>query len=162
MTEASDAVANSITFEAVKDGCAQQQSGSWKLVLKLHPDQVSQALMLAAPGQRYVCVLVAVGDNEEAIPAEHVPTTNAPADKPKTRFDDMAPAQQAGILCGDAGFQKWITRGTNHPPDERGAADAIYERFDIGSRAYLNDQVQHWGAVLAHYRSDTNQTAEER
>lgn len=92
--EAQDAVANSISFEAKKDSSKQLQSGHWTLTLKLHPDQVSQALMLAAPGQRYMAVLVAIGDDEQAIPPSRTPTTNA--EKPKTRWMICYPRARLG------------------------------------------------------------------
>lgn len=99
MSEADDAVANSISFEAVKDGCQQQQSGQWKLTLKMHPDQVSQALMLAAPGQRFMCVLVALGDDEKAVDPKNIKKVNR---------GQMRPCNHAGMMIKNPVFQKWV------------------------------------------------------
>lgn len=161
--EAQHAVVNSIQFEAKKDGCQQQQSGEWKLTLKLHPDQVSQALMLAAPGQRYMCVLVAVGDDENSIPPDTTPTTNGQTEKPK---QERSPGSQAAYLCTLPEFQKWIVDRTFCPGDrvynENEAKQAIYLRFGITSRTDLKDTPEEWAAFVAKYRADSGRTAEQR
>lgn len=42
----------------------------------------------------------------------------------RQRFDDLAPAQQAGILCNDPRFQKFAAIRTGAPTDQLNASAA--------------------------------------
>lgn len=174
MSEADDAVANSISFEAKKDKCAQLQSGGWTLTLKIHPQDVDKELMLAVPGQRYMCALVALGDAEEPLKGKDtVPKKDeAPkADKPKRKFEDMPASQQAGTLCADPEFQRWIVDHLYHgmPEHQRvyseyEAKHAIYSVCNITSRKQLNEpqRVTPWIVLVRKFRDATRETAEIR
>jgi hypothetical protein len=168
MTEADDAVTNSLQFEAKKDACKQLQSGEWTLTLKLHPDQVSQALMLAAPGQRYMCVLAAIGDNDESIAPANTPTTNGPTETPKTPWHERSPGSQAAYLCTLPEFQMWAmsvvygpaSLGEKHYCTANTAKIALYKHFGVKSRSDLDPLA--WAEFMDLYRTDTREGAEMR
>lgn len=61
---------------------------------------------------------------------------------PRQRFDDMPPAQQAGIICNDERFQKFAAVRCGFPDQSFSAsASAQYLRdcCQISSRSELND-----------------------
>ncbi len=164
MTEADDAVANSVHFEAKKDSCKQLQGGQWTLTLKLHPNDVQEPLMMAMPGQRYMCVLVALGDDE-------TPLKGKDTARAKQKWDDMLPAAQAGVLCSDPEFQTWIMRrngyglATQNPGEGADhAKSCIYSEFNITSRSELGKSIprDQWDSLVAEFKDATRETAEIR
>lgn len=164
MTEADEAVAAGITFEAKKDGCQQQQSGEWKLTLKIHPNDVSEELMLALPGQRYMCVLVALGDDEAPLAVKDTPKIAVVTDKPKRDWDDIPPQSQVGIALGDVTFIAWFR--VHYPDmDDWDVESAIKNLCGVARKRDLetNTVGRHtWQAMYSHYRDDTRETAEIR
>jgi len=54
----------SYKFEAKKDGFSQLQSGSSKVTLTIQPDDLPMELIRDQMGQRYMCVLVPLNDDE--------------------------------------------------------------------------------------------------
>jgi len=95
-------------FECKKDGLSQLQNGSIKVVLTINPVDMPQELYNDTMGQRYIAVLVPLNDDET--PREEPQETPVPStEKPKRDWDSLAPAQQAGILCGEDDFRYFIT-----------------------------------------------------
>ena len=59
----------------------------------------------------------------------------------RTPFNDLPPAQQAGILCNDEAFQRFAAAHTPGPYDrfsEGAAAEFLRRRLDLTTRATLN------------------------
>lgn len=124
--------ANAYQVEARKHALRQQQDGCWILTLKVHSNDMPEDIMKAAMGQRYVCAMVAVGDDEKPIekPRQEVVPASAGGDckdiddgrASRTRGrndapDDIpgfldrrpkSPAQIAGYLCTTIPFQKFL------------------------------------------------------
>jgi hypothetical protein len=51
-------------FEAKKDGFSQLQSGASKVTLTIQPDDLPMELIRDQMGQRYMCVIVPLNDDE--------------------------------------------------------------------------------------------------
>lgn len=99
------------------------------------------------------------------IPGKEIPVAVAALvgepqqEKPKRRFADMSPAQQAGIVCGDERFQNWI--GVSNAEV---AAEWVRKRCEVVSRADLNtnQNAKHrWEGILQDYRRATGLEAED-
>lgn len=101
MNEAATARANSIQIECKKDALKQMQSGEWSITLKANADdmQAATVLMQAPMGTRYMAVLVEINDDET--PVIQQPEPKEPPKK--TNY-----AQQAGIMCNQAGFWRFL------------------------------------------------------
>lgn len=125
----------------------------------LHPAEVPKALALDPLGTRYMLALAQIGDDEQPVPpagpsspqrkeiaTEGPPEvvskrqTPSPAGGHKERrsWDELAPQQQAGILCSDKGFQQWLTYSTGDVfRDEEDAAGWLRRKLGIESRRDL-------------------------
>lgn len=59
---------------------------------------------------------------------------------PNTRFDEMHPAQQAGILCADQMFQRFASEkcGTPHQIGPSATAEFVRLNCGVNSRRDLN------------------------
>ena len=76
----------------------------------LHPSDVPQGLQLAPIGQRYVLAFVAIGDDEQPTGKDGNNQQPAPASPPgraKKSWDQISPAEQAGIVCSDPSFHRF-------------------------------------------------------
>ncbi len=74
----------------------------------------------------------------------------------KRRFDDLPPAQQAGMLCNDEQFQRFASlqmRGVNALASTGFAAEFIRTKCCIRSRKQLNEN-QEAAARFAALRTD--------
>ena len=72
------------------------------------------------------------------------------SEKPRRKFEDMHFSQQAGLLCQDLDFQKWLGAQDNEE-----ARRAVYEMCRIESRSELNTNgaaQERWGAIVADFR----------
>ena len=65
----------------------------------------------------------------------------------KRRFEDMPRAQQAGILCSEREFQRWL--GVN---DAGEAAARIRVNMGVASRSDLDRVGPAWDALVTDYR----------
>jgi hypothetical protein len=70
------------------------------------------------------------------------PEKAAPAEVPKERrkWDELSIAQQAGIMCGEKGFQRYISEALNKRPDEvdtDAAATYVRTLCGVNSRAHI-------------------------
>ena len=105
--EAENAVAVSYQLEVKKDSLKQMQSGEVKISLTVHPQDMPPGFYLDPMGQRYMCVLVPLGDDE--MPRMPEPKS-VKKPREKRSWEEMPYAAQAGTLCSDKGFQSYIER----------------------------------------------------
>lgn len=134
MTEATDAA---IPIEVRKIAYRQSAKEGFLLTLSLHPDDVPQELAAAPIGTRYMAALVQIGDDEK------------PA-KRKRNWEELPPASQAGIRCGEEAFQKYL--GTSNEDE---ATQYVYTHCGIQSRVELStnaDAAAKWRALDSEYR----------
>lgn len=120
MTEqAAAAVRNAITMEVKKDGLAQRQDGSWIFRVRVHPNDMDEAISKAPMGTRYQVVLVELNDNDEP--------------KERRQWNELPPASQAGIRCAELGFRRFLGVET-----EDAAANEVRRRCEVQSRSELS------------------------
>ena len=64
------------------------------------------------PGAEVAVAIARLNEGADSVShAEPTPLAGAEdGEKPRRRFDDMNPSQQAGILCGDIQFHEWLER----------------------------------------------------
>lgn len=140
--------------EAKKHALRQTQDGI-VVSFVLHPNEVPAALQLAPLGTRYMLAFAEIGDDEkpvnrkegdapagsnptiETAPAPTVPNSShalARARKPVAAEKRLA--QQAGILCADPVFQRYLLE--HHmmlTQDEEGATLAVRMICGVSTRA---------------------------
>lgn len=64
MNEASNAIRAGYKFECKKDAMRQNQDGSWKATINIHPDEMDTNFLSDQMGQRYMAVIVPINDDE--------------------------------------------------------------------------------------------------
>lgn len=122
----------------------------------LHPHEVPPVLALDPLGTRYMLALCAIGDDEQPVspagtvnhqqkgtatgksPGKDTPPPVGEPHKDRRAWDELRPSQQAGILCSDVGFQKFVSEETGWACDEADAAAWLRAELDITSRKELD------------------------
>jgi hypothetical protein len=115
--------------------------------------------------------LVEIGDDEQPVKRDTGASASAggagvpvegkpdPASRPKKAWGDMTPAQQAGLLCGDPIFQRFLYE-TNYlsaaERDDPGAAVAVRRICNVTSRKDIEndaDALALWRALVIDFRN---------
>jgi len=185
------AVANAISLEVKKTGLSQGQGADWRLSFKLEESELCDRLRKAVMGTRYQMVLVELNEDEtpkdhageapketpsrppwepapvarpnsEATAAQAREPNSAPPARGRKSWDEMAPAQQAGILCADKSFLKFLGEyikdadgpiGEKMDIDEDFAARAIRSLCGVKSRAAITKDNSDWALIMERYRT---------
>ena len=134
------------------------------LQLSVHPKDMPNELYGVELGTRMGIAMVQIAEDETETQVVQV-------ERPKQKFEDMPPSQQAGIRCGDIEFQDWITglsenRHRTFSEGDTGAdvaAILVREHCGVDSRSLLNGQIasERWKALNIEYLLDTHM-AEQR
>jgi hypothetical protein len=84
----------------------------------------------------------------------------APVSEPKPvrakqRWDDMSPAQQAGVLCADKAFQRFIGERYLHctSTNEQGAVEMVRKLCDVDSRSQILADNKVWPQLVSAFRA---------
>lgn len=98
-----------------------------------------RALGTGKHGQRFMAVLVPLGDGEQPAIAEPAPEPTAPA-RERTPWDAMKKAQQAAIVCNDPEFWEWLHAQcpSARKVDANEAAEYVRFRCEVLSRKELD------------------------
>lgn len=176
MTPAESAVNNAISFECKKDALQQRQSGDWKISFTVQGLDMDERITRAPMGTRFVAVLVAINDDELPIPLaekEKGKSTNQTAPKlqpdtsdkarpagvgrEKRDWNEMQPAQQAGILINDPIFASYLIDRHFVEWRETGDADncikhmcGVTRKRDIAGN---HKALVLWHQIVADYRT---------
>ena len=164
--------AASVHFEAKKTGFGQAQDG-WSLTLRIQDVDVPPNVRDAKKGTRFMVALVEIGDDEQPLPPHSAAATPRPAHAPqplpvgenkqKRPFGEMAPSQQAGMLCHDLAFQKFLAeehpdrwvelraRKPSEPLSDRAKA-IVYQLCKVTSRTQIDADNADWSALVLAYR----------
>lgn len=138
---AEDAVAAHTHFEAVKSHFRQSKEGV-TISFILNPADAPRDLITAPIGQRYMCVLVPIGDDEQPVVSPE-----------KRQIEDEI--RSCGILCRDIEFQCWMNnQGMLSHISDAACADAIREFCGIASRTEFRTNpkaLQAWRAIHNAY-----------
>lgn len=148
---------NASTIEVKKHAYRQTQDGI-VISFVMHPNDVTPALATAALGTRYMAALVEIGDDDQP---KQQPTAaiepTAPPRESKRSWHDMNPAQQAGILCADPAFRRFMfEEGSATTMDEGEVTEAVREICGVGSRADIiqgSPAACHWADLVGQYRA---------
>jgi hypothetical protein len=151
-----------IKFEAKKHGLSQVQDGTFKISLTVHPNDMIADFITAGMGQRFLVVLAAIDDDEQP--------KDLGKETPKRKFADMTCAQQAGILCNDYSFQKWIINKRISLPgspaiNSENAAIEVRAFCGVESRGCLDTSIigrNRWGMIVSEYRQHIGKEPEIR
>lgn len=112
---------DTLQFEAIKVAMKQDKEG-YILTLRVHPDQVPEALFRDFCGARYQCVMVRIGDDE----------------RPLNRDNFSEVVKLAGILCRDKMFATFLMdQGLIFDDDEATVVDWMKDDLQIKSRSEL-------------------------
>lgn len=102
--------------------------------------------------------------------ARLMPDNEEKLEPAKRHFDDMPRSQQAGILCNDETFQKWLMGEPPFPDSSEidrveYTASTLRDRLGISSRIELSSNdaaAEKWDSMVVEYRQATGQMAEAR
>lgn len=111
----------------------------------LHPNETPDGLSLAPLGTRFMLAIVELADDE---------TPAKPREKQPKSFHDMSPSQQAGMLCSDEAFQKFMMETGGIKPEK--VADAIRLLCGVTSRSAIKpgtEAERRWMGIVSDYRA---------
>lgn len=152
-SEAAAARRLALAFEAKKISYRQTKEGE-VISFLLHPNDRPVDLLNAPLGQRYQVAAVALNDDDTA----KEPESQARPARAKRSWDEMSPAQQAGMLCQDESFRKYLRteyRSSISTTDE--AARFVREYCGVASRSQINvhDTTANdcWQVLARNYRA---------
>lgn len=109
----------------------------------LHPNELPDGLALAPLGTRFMLAVCEINDQEDPAP---------PKEKTPRPFQQITPANQAGILCDDLPFQKFIkeTLGSDD------AAESVRLICGVTSRSNIKpgtETARRWASIVSDYRA---------
>lgn len=113
-------------------------------------------------GQRFMVVAVPIDEQNEgseagtAFPGTVNPSAGGEdGDKPRRKFEDMSPSQQAGMLCADAEFYAFLSQ--RYKSNFSGsAADFVRHWCGVSTRKQLNDETgpqEIWNRLASSFRA---------
>jgi hypothetical protein len=105
---------DTLQYEAIKVALKQDKEG-YILTLRVHPDEVPEALLRDFVGARYQVVMVRLGDDE----------------KPLNRDNFSEVVKLAGMLPRNPEFLSWLV-----------ATDQVFDRDEIDAAHWLKGQCQ--------------------
>jgi len=124
-----------LQFEARKVALKQDRTG-FVLTLKIHPDEIPEALIRDFVGARYGCALVRINDDETTVV-----------------YNDRV--IRAVTLCKDKKFQDFLGVFS-----EEKAVEVIYKYCKISSRSELNGNKKAqdlFDSLVAEYQESQNE-----
>lgn len=139
-----------IHCEAKKHAYRQVQDGV-VVSFVLHPQEVPEGLATASLGTRYMLALVEIGDDEQ--PKIAPPKIE---DKVSKSWHDMMPAQQAGILCNEPAFTRFLSERYPDALHNSNASQAIRDICGVTSRSHIVPGTSAggtWRAIASDYRA---------
>lgn len=151
----------SITVEAPLEKHAEiariAEHGAWLVLARLDPEKVNN-------GKEGEAIEERGKQHPGPKPVLAQPHPSVDHDKPreggaKRRFEDLLCSQQAGILCNEPAFYRYLEETTwwGDPVANAGeAADAIRSICAVSSRSEIDEHVQSqgtWREIVSDYRA---------
>ncbi len=160
-----------ITCDAIKIAYRQSKDG-FVVSFAIHPQDIPADLANAAIGSQWCLQLVELDEHGNANDGTSVPSqetapvavTGEPSSAPdvgtlyqkhgeRRKFTNLPLAQQAGMLCADPVFRRFIVEELRLPCEtEEEAKEAIYLRCGVGSRTEISGNKQ----ATAQFELDRN------
>ena len=133
---------NAIHCEARKWSYRQTKDGVVVSFL-LHPNDMPDGLAIAELGTRYMMALVEIGDDEQPKPA-----------KQRRAFKELKASQQAGMLCNDSEFRRFLNANIKTTINADDAAEAVRIFCHVDSRSKLDgDAGDKWAALVNQFNT---------
>lgn len=151
-------------FEAKKHAYRQTQDGV-VVSFVIHPNDVPADLATAPLGTIYMIGFAVMGDASTREDEDEVGGTSQRPDagqvrtspaKPKRKFDELPPSQQAALRCNDPQFKEFVRErlGQHQLPDEDTCADFIRSGCAVKSRSELDYMAKLcWGRLDNEFRN---------
>lgn len=132
-----------IQLEAVKVAWKQSRDG-FILTLSVHPDGVPQRLANDHLGTRYKIVMVEIDEHENPV-------------APPEIVEGKRAVQQAGLLCREPKFWRWLSYqfDCTPPKDEVEAATILCQELNIPSRSVLASDPnarELWASMIRDFK----------
>jgi hypothetical protein len=111
----------------------------------LHPNELPDGLALAPLGTRFMLAVCEISDQETPV---------KPKEKTPKSFHDMSLAQQAGMLCSDEVFQKFMFETGGTKPEN--IADTVRGLCGVKSRSDIKpgtEAARRWFDIVSDYRA---------
>lgn len=175
---------NAVSVTAKKIAYRQSKDGM-VISFVLHPQEVPDKLATDQIGTSYMLALVEIDDatgqpkgdskpsdgdghpvdsdvSSEArrsqSPTEGGARKHVTNDKPSTSWHQLSPAQQAGILCGDESFQRFVSERWSMTLEKSGGDFAKVVRWlcDVDSRREIlpgTNGAKAWTEIVESYRA---------
>lgn len=87
------------------------------------------------------------------LPPSPTVSRNTAGEAERRTFSDMKPSQQAGMLCFDASFRRFLNERFNYSTEGAAdAAEAVREICNVKSRALITSDNAEWSALVLAYR----------
>ncbi len=156
----------SVHCEARLKGIAKRhdRGGDWaQITLQVMPQDLPDELWQAPLGTIFMVAFARVGNDGVAVKQE------VAKPKAKAAFHTLARSQQAGILCNDVTFQKWVGgkggQSFFYPENPDGARQFVLAACMVNSRRELDVSGEAgllWDVLLAQFETATGRTTEAR
>ncbi len=148
------------------------KGGDWaQITLQVAPEDLPDALWQAPLGTIFMVAFARVGDDGEPVNQESEKPT-----RPGRSFASLPRSQQAGILCNDETFQKWVVANHGYVMTPGGEAYEFLEN-PISARTFVIDECKVnsrreldvsdeagvlWDALRAQFETATGRATEAR
>ena len=137
----------------------------------LHPNDIPDRLMLSNLGTRYMLAFAEIGDDElpkrkdgdatddgrTVLPLPTTPETRPRVESaPRGAFNDMPPVKQAGILCADPVFWKFLCENGYYVSNELDTITAVRDICNVESRKHITagtSAYDKWNWLVQRYRA---------
>jgi hypothetical protein len=158
MTHHAAARAAAIHCEAKKHAYRQTQDGV-VVSFVLHPQDVPDGLATSGLGTRYMLALVEINDDETPKEPQNVVQLQPPKEQQSQSWHNLKPAQQAGILCNERSFLRFLSERKGTPiavrtPEQ--AAIFVRGHCIVQSRSDIRDNHPSgrlWRDLVSDYRA---------
>lgn len=150
-------------------GYRKSRTDGMVVSFSIHPNEVPDKLQTDPIGTSYMMALVEVDDGtgqpKEVMPTESKskrtdtaprPLTDKPAGGAHKSWDELSPAQQAGILCADQAFITFLNEKYGGIQNKDDATDLVHRYCAVGSRRDLGGNaaaLEQWRHLVSRYRT---------
>lgn len=134
-----------IPIELRKIAYRQSAKDGLVITFAVHPNDMPAGLAASPIGTRFMAALVEIGDDEKPVNQK---------EKQSKAFKDMSFAQQAGMLCNDPSFKKFMKETTDFT---HGDVPLMVRQFcGVESRKDIlpgTSAATMWTALISDYRA---------
>ena len=132
---------------AVLGGMPNPGSETWVGVARINPAHTRAEEPPESPGA------AREGARESVRATEPAPDVGRPA-RAKRKFEEMPPAAQAGMLCNEESFRRYLRECGNGPVEDKDTAASVVRWICmVDSRSDISNDNRNWPALVRGYRA---------